>query len=132
MDILAKFSSLKDGMDGKDGMESILILDELGTENYDVERNFRFRFVERCMNFFHDFMIVNQRLASSVEECANWCTWDLDCCVFEYSPSSKQCQLHKKCHPNHAQYGDFMFCRKINTGTYTVHYHTPGPCIELP
>ena len=61
MDILAKFSSLKDGMDGKDGMESILILDELGTEN-----------------------------SSSVEECANWCTYNPDCYIFEYSPP-----LHK-------------------------------------
>ena len=28
---------------------------------------------------------------SSVEECARWCTNRSDCCVFEYSSSSKQC-----------------------------------------
>ena len=64
---------------------------------------------------------IGEDLASSVEECANWCSDNSACCVFEYSPSTKQCQLHKECHPNHAQYGDFMFCRKINTGIHTIY-----------
>ena len=62
---------------------------------------------------------IGENLASSVEECANWCTQEGNCCVFEYSPSTKKCQLHKDCHSNHAQYGDFMFCRKFYIGTYT-------------
>ena len=27
---------------------------------------------------------MGEDLASSVEECANWCTYNSDCCVFEY------------------------------------------------
>ena len=51
---------------------------------------------------------------SYVEQCAEWCEQTDDCCAFEYSHTSKYCQLHMRCDPelNSAQYADYMFCKK--------------------
>ena len=38
---------------------------------------------------------------SSVTECANWCSEEIDCCTFQYSPSEPHmCELYKECAPN--------------------------------
>ena len=36
---------------------------------------------------------MGEDVLSSVEECTNWCSYNPDCCVFEYSPSTKKCHM---------------------------------------
>ena len=49
--------------------------------------------------------------ASSIEKCADLCSINSTCCVFEYSPSKTECQLHKNCDPDSCvPFDDFVFC----------------------
>ena len=59
---------------------------------------------------------------SYVEQCAEWCEQTDDCCAFEYSHTSKYCQLHMRCDPelNSAQYADYMFCKKSKLLHYII------------
>ena len=58
----------------------------------------------------------------SIDECAHQCSITPDCCVFEYSSSKHDCQLHKKCVPDYlGPDPNYVFCQSskyisINTG----------------
>ena len=47
-----------------------------------------------------------------VEQCANLCSNNNDCCAIEYSHSTTECQIHKECIPDNLQYKDYILYQK--------------------
>ena len=91
---------------------------------YDCEPLCQTDLLSTIFLYYNQVNGMGEDLASSVEECENWCTYNCDCCVFEYilyevgtflqmvniQIHSNQDYmynnlhiLHKECHPNHAQ-----------------------------
>ena len=66
---------------------------------------------------------MEKLLASSIEKCADLCSINSTCCVFEYSPSKTECQLHKNCDPDSCvPFDDFVFCENSKYSVHTYQY----------
>ena len=60
---------------------------------------------------------MEHELADIPEHCADRCSNNPDCCVFQYSISEKMCELYKECansdgHLSCPKPPDYIFCQK--------------------
>ena len=65
---------------------------------------------------------IDKRISSSVEECASRCWNNKDCCVFEYSQSSRECHIHGNCALSDYDpkpYTDYLMFQKSKHNKYT-------------
>ena len=60
------------------------------------------------------------RLSSvdDIETCAGHCDANSNCCSFEYSPRTKNCNLNSECRPTQGVFEDYNFCVKGNFSVY--------------
>ena len=77
----------------------------------DIEQNCPLGYTEKAGDIGGHGMEKIQ--LSSIEKCADLCSYNqTDCCVFEYSPSKTECQLHRKCVPDSCvPFDDYVFCQ---------------------
>ena len=65
---------------------------------------------------------IETNRASSIEECAYRCSMNPDCCVFEYSQSSRECHIHGNCALSDYDpkpYTDYLMFQKSKHNKYT-------------
>ena len=48
----------------------------------------------------------------SLTDCEGLCGSQTECCSFEWSQTSRTCNLNKECKPTGAKYQDYRFCQK--------------------
>lgn len=51
------------------------------------------------------------------DECGQFCDENPDCCSYEWSATTKICNLNHECQPIHPKNGDYQFCTKGNCQT---------------
>ena len=49
---------------------------------------------------------------STSDDCGKLCDDTQECCSYEWSPTSKICNLNRECEPNAPKYQDYGFCQK--------------------
>ena len=54
----------------------------------------------------------NPTIESTILGCSNRCNDESSCCSFEYSPTTKKCNLNRECQPTVSVYQDYAFCTK--------------------
>ena len=54
----------------------------------------------------------NPTIESTIVGCANRCNDESSCCSFEYSPTTKKCNLNSDCEPTQGVFQDYAFCTK--------------------
>jgi len=60
------------------------------------------------------------RINTTMEGCSEECSKHEGCCSYEYSFSSRLCNLNKDCEPTQGKYKDYHFCTKgFSTGDLT-------------
>jgi hypothetical protein len=72
-----------------------------------------------------------------VTDCSSKCDIDPNCCSFEWSPTTKLCNLNRTCEPTQAKYKDYYFCTKgqpwqDSQPTCPTGYTKCGPTDEYP
>ena len=55
---------------------------------------------------------ISTTTESTIIGCSNRCMHMSDCCSFEYSPTTKRCNLNKDCFPTQGVFQDYAFCTK--------------------
>jgi len=68
----------------------------------------------------------------SKEECGAACGEEPSCCSFEWSPTSRGCNLNKECAPTAATYKDYLFCVEVNARLRFQALHCPMNFILVP
>merc|ERR1712029_107068 len=48
------------------------------------------------------------------DECGQFCDRNPNCCSYEWSATTKICNLNRECQPRHPKSGDYQFCTKGN------------------
>ena len=56
--------------------------------------------------------ISGEHQDKNTTECKEMCNNTPGCCSFEWSPTSRLCNLNKECLPASSQYRDYLFCQK--------------------
>ena len=60
--------------------------------------------------------ISSNPLVLTVNDCSYLCNKDASCCSFEYSSTTKVCNLNKECEPSQGPFQDFIFCSPVQEG----------------
>ena len=54
----------------------------------------------------------NPSIEATISDCSDRCNGQTNCCSFEYSASTKKCNLNSDCQPTGNVYQDYSFCSK--------------------